>query len=147
MDKTRKNLMAFSIFIIGFAVYTVISVVLELFMGSGFDNVTIPEGAPENIVDMTKTFLLIVTGVMVLPQFYVGIKGACVAKNPNSSKGHIFWAGVLFVFTLVGMGLTVLDMVNNGTSSDSFSMLIDGVIEAIFYFEFIVYARRVRNEY
>ena len=147
MDRTRKNLMAFSILIIGMAVYTIISAVLELFLGTGFDNATIPEGAPENIVEMTKTFLLVATAIMVLPELYVGIKGACVAKNPNSSKGHIFWAGVLFVFTLVGIGLTVLDMVNNGGTSDSFSLLVNGAIDAIFYFEFITYARRVRNEY
>lgn len=147
MDRTRKNLMAFSILIIGMAVYTIISAVLELFLGTGFNNVAVPEGSPENIIEITKTFIIVVTLLMVLPQIYVGIKGVCVAKNPNSSRGHIFWAGVLFVFALIGIGLTVLDMVNNGGTSDSFSLLVNGAIDALIYLEFIVYARRVRNEY
>ena len=147
MDRTRKNLMAFSIFILGYAAYTLVSLGLELFLGSGFNNVAVPEGSPENIIEITKTFIIVVTLLLVLPQIYVGIKGVCVAKNPNSSRGHIFWAGVLFAFALVGIALNVLDMVNNNGTSDSFSLIIDGAIEAIFYFEFIVYARRVRNEY
>ena len=146
MDKTRRNLLAFAIFILGLAVYTLVSVALELFMGSGFDNVTIPEGAPENVVEIAKTFLMVVSLVMVLPQLYVGIKGIRVARNPDSSKGHIFWAAVLLICTIVGFVYTFLDW-SGAESGESITLLIDYAIDAIFYFEFITYARKVRNEY
>ncbi len=147
MDRTRKNLMAFSIFILGYAAYTLISLGLELFLGGGFDNVTVPEGSPENIINITKTFVMIVTVVMVLPQIYVGIKGICVARNPDSSGAHIFWAGVLFLFALVGIVSSVIDLMNNSGTDGVFSSIVDGAIEAVFYLEFITYARAVRKEY
>ena len=147
MDRTRRNLLAFSIFILGFAAYTLVSLGLELFLGSGFENATIPEGAPENIIDIAKIFVAVVTLVMVLPQIYVGIKGICVARNPDSSGSHIFWAVVLFIFAIVGIVSAVFNLVSNGGAGDGFSMMIDGVIEAIFYLEFIIYARRVKNGY
>ena len=147
MEKTRRKLMAFSIFILGFAVYTLVSLGLELFLGNGFENLTVPEGAPENIIGITKMFIIAVTLVLVLPQIYVGIKGVRVARNPDSSGGHIFWAVVLFIFALVGIVSAVINIVNNGGAGDGFSMMINGVIEAIFYLEFIIYARRVKNEY
>ena len=147
MDKTRRRLLAFSIFILGFAAYTLVSLGLELFLGSGFDNLTVPEGAPENIIDITKTFIIVVTLLLVLPQIYVGIKGVRVARNPDSSGGHIFWAVVLFIFALVSIVSALINLVSNGGAGDGFSMMIDGAIEAIFYLEFIIYARRVKNEY
>lgn len=147
MDKTRRRLMAFSLFILGFAAYTLVSLGLELFLGSGFDNLTVPEGAPENIIDITKTFIIVVTLLLVLPQIYVGIKGVRVARNPDSSGGHIFWAVVLFIFALVSIVSALINLVSNGGAGDGFSMMIDGAIEAIFYLEFIIYARRVKNEY
>lgn len=147
MDKTRRRLMAFSLFILGFAAYTLVSLGLELFLGSGFDNLTVPEGAPANIIDITKTFIIVVTLLLVLPQIYVGIKGVRVARNPDSSGGHIFWAVVLFIFALVSIVSAFINLVSNGGAGDGFSMMIDGAIEAIFYLEFIIYARRVKNEY
>lgn len=139
--------MAFSIFILGYAAYTLISLGLELFWGRGFDNTTVPEGSPENMIEITKIFVMVVAAVMVLPQIYVGIKGVRIARDPDSSGGHIFWAVVLFLLSLVRIVASVIDLVNSGGAGEGFSPIIDGIIEAFFYVEFITYARRVRNEY
>ena len=147
MDKSIKNLRLFSILILASAAYSVIAVALDIFFGGGFNNVTIPDGSPENIVDIAKTLLLVITIVMILPQLYVGIKGICVAKNPDSSMGHIFWAGVLFVFALIGAASAIINMVIGGSTDESVTSVVNIVFDAIFYFEFITYARKVRDEY
>ena len=147
MEKSTKRLRLFSILILASAAYSVFTVALELFFGGGFDNVTIPDGSPENIVNIAKALLLVITIVMILPQIYVGIKGICVAKNPDSSRGHIFWAGVLFVFALIGAASAIIDMANGGSTDESVTSVVNIVFDAIFYFEFITYARKVRDEY
>ena len=137
--------MAFSVFILILAVYTVINVVCEVFLGGMFDNVTIPDGAPENVVNIAQNFILVVTVLMILPQIYVGIKGIIVARKPNSSKGHIIWACVLLVFVLIGVVSELINIISSGAFEGRLFGLLDSALEAVFYFEFIMYARRVRS--
>ena len=144
MEKSRRNLLTFSLFIIGLAVITVVEIAAELYLG-GFNRVEIPEGAPDNILEITKNFILIFSIVMLLPQLYVGIKGVRVARNPDSSKGHIFWGSVIFILAVLGCVSSIIDWTNNGNPSECFSSLMECAFDAIIYCEFLVAARQVKN--
>ena len=144
MDKSRKNLLTFSLFIIGFAVMAVVSIGLELYFG--FNNAAAPEGASDNILDITKAFVFAVSLIMLLPQFYVGIKGIRVSKNPDSSKGHIVWGIILFIITLVAAVSSIIELVAQDPMQRDYTIIFDPIFEAIIYFAFLVNAFKVRNE-
>ena len=98
MEQTQKSLKLSSIFVLLFAGLSMVEIVAELLFGE-INSVVIPEGAPENILMITKIILLAVSLLFLLPQLYIGIKGLKIAKCPDSSKGHIIWAAILLTFS------------------------------------------------
>ena len=145
MDKSRRTLLTYALIIIGLVVINIVEIAADFYLG-GFNDAIIPEGAPENIMELTKGFLIIFSAIILLPQLYVGIKGVRVARNPDSSRGHIFWATIIFIIALLGCISAIIDWVNGVDAYECFSLLVDSAFDAIVYYEFIVVARKVRNE-
>lgn len=145
MEQSRKHLRISSWIILLFAALTVIQALGYLAWGD-LNNAEIPDGAPENILEITKIFLLVVTVLFLLPEVYVGIKGLRMAKNPNSSKGHIIWAIIIFVFTLISLILPLVDIVKGDNVKDNIRTLLSLVLNASIYFDYIKYARLVAKE-
>ena len=103
MEHTRRNLKNYSVIVLGLAALSLINIIFETFFGElneALSSAVIPEGAPENVVMIAKMVVLVVSVLMLLPHAYIGIKGLKIAKNPNTSKGHIIWGIILIVFTL-----------------------------------------------
>ena len=98
MEQSRKNLKLSSIIVLILSVFYAIQLVCELMFGE-INNATIPEGAPDNILLITKIVLASIAGLLLIPNIYIGVKGLKVAKNPDSSKAHIVWAIILLVFS------------------------------------------------
>ena len=65
------------------AFFSLLQIVSELLYGE-LNNAVIPEGAPENILPITKIVLFSVALLLTLPNIYIGIKGLRIAKKPNS---------------------------------------------------------------
>ena len=146
MEQTRKQLRIASWVVLLFVVLTLVSLVTELAFGE-LNNATIPEGAPENILQITKIFLLVFSFILLIPQIYIGIKGLRIAKKPNASKGHIVWAIILFVFALLGLIDPILNLVNKGGVYENVSALFSVSLEAIVLFDYIKSARAVAKEF
>ena len=144
MEQAKKNLKTFSIFVLLFAGATLIQVLTELLLGD-INSAEIPAGSPENILMITKMFLLVVTLIMLLPSVYVGCKGLKIAKKPNASKGHIVWATIILVFNAIGLISPVIGMVQQGFSMDSIQSVGIVLVDMAFYFEYIKYAKQVRE--
>ena len=145
MENSKKNLKIMSFVIIALAALTFINITLELYFGE-LNNAAIPEGAPENILSITKAILLSVSLFLLLPQVYLGEKGLRVAKNPDSSKGHIVWAAILMVFAAIGLIDPIVALINQGEKFENFSALLSILTEAAVYFEYLKYAREVRKQ-
>jgi hypothetical protein len=144
MEKSRKNLKIAAIVILGFAAFTLVSLAFELIWGD-INSAVIPADAPENILQITKIFLASFTVLLLIPSFYVGIKGLCVAKKPNKSKSHIVWAIVVLVFTVVGLISPVVEIFNHVEVKENISMLLSVSVDILVYCEFIKYASDVRK--
>ena len=145
MEQSRKNLKISSIFILILGVVSFIDVIIELFFGD-INKATLPEGTTENILLIAKIILLVISFVILLPQFYVGFKGLQIAKKPKSSTRHIKWAVVLLVLTIVGVVNALVGILKGTDAKDYISSLFDGALEGIFYYEYIKYARLVAKE-
>jgi uncharacterized membrane protein YhaH (DUF805 family) len=142
MEQTRKNFKTASIVVLIFAGLSLLSVIVGLIFGD-FNSVEVPADAPENILLMTKTLLLVVSLIFLLPQVYIGVKGLKIAKTPDKSKGHIVWAVILLVFSVLSLITPVVNMVTQGDIMDNVGTLLGALLEVIVYYEYIKYAREV----
>lgn len=150
MEQNRKNLKTYSIMVLALAGLSLLNILFELFFGdlSGeLKNAVIPEGAPDNIVLITQIFITVVSFLLLLPQAYVGIKGIKIAKNPNSSIGHIVWGIILIVFTAAGLISPLVGFLQgNGEAFGDVSEFLSIAVDVFVLLEYVKYARAVRNE-
>ena len=103
----------------------------------------IPEGAPDNILMITRIILLSVSALFLIPQVYVGLKGIFIAKNPTSSKGHIVWAWILLGIDVLSLISPIIGFVNNGDTGNSIGTILSLLLEITIYIEYIKYATDV----
>ena len=149
MKKSRENLKATSIIVLAFAGLSLINTAFEVFFGAlkgELDNAVIPKGAPENIVLIAQIVILAISFLLLFPQIYIGFKGLKMAKNPDSSSAHIFWGVVVLVTTALGLVAPIVALVQrNGDVFENVAQLFSLAVDVIIMFEYVRYARAVRN--
>ena len=149
MEQARKNLKTSSLIVLALAGLSLLNILYGLFFGEfneELNNAALPEGSPDNILVITKVFVLVVSFLMLLPQLYVGLKGLKMAKKPDSSRGHIIWGIILLVFTACGL-LSPLSAFLQG-DSDAFANVAEFMsiaVDVFVLFEFVKYAIAVRK--
>ena len=144
MEK-RKHLKWSSIAILAFAVFTLLELVSEILIGE-LNNVEIPEGAPSNVLLITKVLLLCVSVLFTIPSLYVGFKGLKMAMTPDNSKGHIVWAKILFLLAVLSLAAPVFDFINKADAVESLGGLFSVLLEIVIYFDYIKHATAVAKE-
>ena len=142
MEKAQKNLKTTSLFVLFFAALSLLHLIAALIFGP-INQAEIPADAPENILTITKIFLLVISLVMLVPNVYVGLKGLRVAKNPDTSKGHIIWACILFAFSVLALVDPVVACLRDGAWGENVGALLNIGLDLIIYYEFIVQAKTV----
>ena len=142
MEKTRKNLKITSIILLIMAGSTVLNILGEVFFGE-FNSAALPEGAPTNTLLIAKIVLLAVSALFLWPQIYVAIKGIKIAKTHNNTKGHIFWAIVLLVFSIVGLISPTLELLRSEGVYQNVGSILSMLIEVCLYYEYIKYAKEI----
>jgi uncharacterized membrane protein YhaH (DUF805 family) len=144
MEQTRKNLKLSSIAVLALAFFSLLQIVSELLYGD-LNNAAIPEGAPENILLITKIFVFAVSLLLTLPNIYIGIKGLRIAKKPNSSKGHIVWAIILLAFASLSLIEQGVGFIHDGFKFENISAFCSIVVEVAVFDEYIRLAIAVRK--
>ena len=114
-------------------------------MYGDLNNAAIPEGAPENILLITKIFVFAVSLLLTLPNIYIGIKGLRIAKKPNSSKGHIVWAIILLAFAALFLIEQGVGFIHDGFNFENISAFCSIVVEVTVFVEYIRLAIAVRK--
>ena len=143
MEKSRKYLKIYSIVVL---VYT-LGIILSLVAGlSELNNATIPAGSPDNIVLITKVILMVISGILLLPQIFIGLKGIKVANNPDSSKSHIVVATILFVLAIFSTITPISSIIKKEAVGENVRNLLSIAVELYLYFDYIKYARLVAEE-
>ena len=144
MEQSRKYLKLSSIAVLALAFFSMLQLVSELLFGD-INQATIPEGAPDNILLITRIILFAVAFLLMLPNIYIGIKGMRIAKKPNASKAHIVWAIILLAFACLNIIEPVVTCVSDGMKSENISAVLSIAVEITVFFEYIKYAMAVRK--
>ena len=144
MEQTRKYLKLSSIAVLALAFFSLLQIVSELLYGE-LNNAVIPEGAPENILPITKIVLFSVALLLTLPNIYIGIKGLRIAKKPNSSKGHIVWAIIILAIAALFLIEQGVGFIHDGFNFESISAFCSIVVEVAVFVEYIRLAIAVRK--
>ena len=142
MEQSRKRLKLASIAILAFMGLQLLRIITDLAIGA-FGGAEAAE-TTEFIANMV---LLAVTLLFMLPQLYVGIKGLRIARDPDGSKGHIVWAVILLFICILGIFDPIINIIGGIDVEDSVTSFFDILLQALFYFMYIKYARKVSQEY
>ena len=145
MEQAKKHLKISSLIVLLFAGLSLLNIVVELLLGD-INSAEIPEGAPVDILMITKIILLVVSVICLFPRVYVGMKGLRMAKNPDSSKGHIIWATIIFVLTLIGLVSPLFAVVKQENVSENVSSLLGILLDLAIYYDYIKYAKQVSKQ-
>lgn len=144
MEQIGKKLKMSSIVVLIFAGLSLLQVVCELLFGE-LGNATVPEGAPDNILLITRIFLFSFALLLTLPSVYIGVKGLRVAEYPDSSMGHIVWGVILLVITSLCIISPIVAFVNSGFDVDNIFEILSIAVEITVLFEYVQYAIAVRK--
>ena len=149
MKQATKNLKTYSIIVLALGVLTLINLLFELFFGElngELNNATIPDGAPANVAMIARIFILVISLLFLLPQFYIGIKGLKIVKKPDSSRGHIVWGMILIVFTAIGLISPFLAFFQgNGDAFGNVAEFFSIAVDVFVLVEYVKHAKAVRN--
>ena len=140
MEQAKKHLKISSMLVLLFVGISLLEIATELMFGD-INSAPIPDGAPDNILLITKTFVMVFALVLMLPKIYVGIMGLKIAKYPNASKTHIIWAVIIFVLTLLGLVEPAMAILKQ--DSVNISALFGVLLELAIYYDYIKYAKLV----
>ena len=144
MEQSRKNLKIASIVVLVFAGFSLLELVGELLFGD-LNQAAIPEGAGDNILMITKIILIVVGLLCTIPQVYIGLKGLKVAKNPDSSRGHIIWGIILLAISAFGLISSLVEVFKQGNTFEDISGVLSIVVEVCIFFEYVKYAKDVAD--
>ena len=65
------------------------------------------------------------------------VTGLLIAKNPNASCGHIVWAIILFVFSVLSLVSPIVGMFQQGIVYQPIKELFGVLLEVLIYFDYI----------
>lgn len=145
MEKAKKNLRDYSFLALLFAALSLVRIIYSATTGGlEVDTSSLPEGITEAMVQIVLIVVLALSVVLLLPQLYIGVKGMKVAKNPDASKGHIVWAKILLVLSIIAIISPVVDIFKD-FSVDRLLEIIDIGIDVILFFAIVKYGNQVRK--
>lgn len=138
MEQERKQLKTSSWIVLLFAGLTLVQIIAELLFGEMNSM-----GAPDNILLITKMVLLGFSVLFLLPKAYVGFKGLRIAKKPNASKGHIIWAGIIFVLSVLSLLDPAIAILKREGVAGNASAFFSILVEVVIYYDYIKHARAI----
>lgn len=142
MEKNKKNLKILSILILALAVYSLIRIVLSVFL-IDLNPEDLTDGASATHLLIGQIFVCVVSVILLIPQIFVGIKGIKVSNNPDSSKAHIVWAVILTVLSVIGILSPASELIKGVAVLDNLLAVADMALDAIIYIEYISYAKKL----
>ena len=143
MEQSRKRLKITSLIVLLFAALTLLNIVSELLLGD-INDVAIPDGAPSNILLVTKIFATVVSVLLLVPQVYIGLKGLKEAKQPDKSKVHIVWGIILFALAIIGLISPAVAVIKQEAVFANVSQMLSVLVEVLVFFDYIKAAIDVR---
>lgn len=142
MEQTKKNLRIISLCLVIFSIVSLALAAMDLItFWMDRDNYS---GTSDGVVLASIGIVGVMSLLMVAVQIYIGLKGMKVAKEPDSSKGHITWATVLLVLSIIALVSPVMEMIQTKAIVANVVTIIDCLVDVLLYYYFIKWAKEVR---
>lgn len=142
MEQTKKNLRIISLCLVIFSIVSLALAAMDLItFWMDRDNYS---GTSDGVVLASIGIVGVMSLLMVAVQIYIGLKGMKVAKEPDSSKGHITWATVLLVLSIIALVSPVMEMIQTKAIVANVVTIIDCLVDVFLYYYFIKWAKEVR---
>ena len=141
-EQTKKNLRIISLCLVIFSIVSLALAAMDLItFWMDRDNYS---GTSDGVVLASIGIVGVMSLLMVAVQIYIGLKGMKVAKEPDSSKGHITWATVLLVLSIIALVSPVMEMIQTKAIVANVVTIIDCLVDVLLYYYFIKWAKEVR---
>ena len=141
-EQTKKNLRIISLCLVIFSIVSLALAAMDLItFWMDRDNYS---GTSDGVVLASIRIVGVMSLLMVAVQIYIGLKGMKVAKEPDSSKGHITWATVLLVLSIIALVSPVMEMIQTKAIVANVVTIIDCLVDVLLYYYFIKWAKEVR---
>ena len=141
-EQTKKNLRIISLCLVIFSIVSLALAAMDLItFWMDRDNYS---GTSDGVVHASIGIVGVMSLLMVAVQIYIGLKGMKVAKEPDSSKGHITWATVFLVLSIIALVSPVMEMIQTKAIVANVVTIIDCLVDVLLYYYFIKWAKEVR---
>ena len=141
-EQTKKNLRIISLCLVIFSIVSLALAAMDLItFWMDRDNYS---GTSDGVVLASIRIVGVMSLLMVAVQIYIGLKGMKVAKEPDSSKGHITWATVFLVLSIIALVSPVMEMIQTKAIVANVVTIIDCLVDVLLYYYFIKWAKEVR---
>lgn len=142
MANAKQNLKILSILVLALAGLSIVRGIIEIFTISYSQ---LPAGITQGQFFAAQLVVVIVGLIFTLPQIYVGVKGLKVCANPDSSKGHIVWATILFVIALLALISPISSLIKaEGSVMVNLWAVVDTALDAVIFALIVKYAKVLR---
>lgn len=139
MEKAKKNLKVWSILYIILAIIDVVSIIGAYLSGDlKVSNIS------EN---MQTSVLIVVIGLailMALAKLFLGIQGYRQANDKTKGTGHITFAKIIFVLSIITCVASILDIIN-GYNYRKISDLCLNLFSLLVIFDYIKQAKYIKE--
>ena len=142
--KKRKELLIYSIVLIGLAILDILQLILDLDSGI-FELLKTEDELVQTVMKVIFYVIISITALSILIELYLGGKGIAESKNPSGAKFHISLSKFIGIINIVFAVITVISMFNSTNLKSDFETLSLCVIDIIFMFSYANAAKRVRN--
>jgi hypothetical protein len=143
MENSRKNLKFMSIGMLILAALSFVRILLDLIFTDFTQAALDAEGFSQEFVTAGIIIVAVISFILLLPQIYIGIKGLRVAKNPDSSKGHIIWGIILLIITILGLVSPAIAIIKMEDVFTNISSVLSIAVDVVVLYEYVKYAKAV----
>lgn len=144
MQKTKSEFKILSMLLLVLAALDAVRIITNL-----VKNVNAAQQALSGIAPELVKIAVIIAGVvslaLLLPDIFLGVRGIKIANGAEvTGRGHIIWAKVLLVFSIIAAVLAVVDLIGSSDILMSLLSLATAGIDVALYVFYIKYANALR---
>lgn len=145
MENAKKQLREGSLLVLFFAALSLVRMIFDALTIYFTDAKNVPvEGVTQDIVTISSIAFLVVGIICLIPQVFVGLRGLKIAKEPAATKGHIVWARILMIISIVALVSIIPTLFEpNADLVNGIFGAVDCILDVVVFGLFIKYANAV----
>lgn len=144
MQKTKSDFKVLSMLLLFLAALDAVRIISNLVKNVNATPQAVANMAPE-LVKIAVIIAGVVSLALLLPDIFLGVRGIKIANGAEvTGRGHIIWAKVLLVFSIIAAVLAVFDLFGSSDILMSLLSLATAAIDVFIYIFYIKYANALR---